>query len=106
MSTEARHTPVPPRPSAPPPAAGTARPDAGTSGTVPRPSLPTAPRPADDPDDEPSVFAPRAVRSPRPLAVPEVPDPVSPPPPPASARFPDVPPSAGTGAGRAGGGPA
>lgn len=62
MSTEARHTPVPPRPSAPPPAAGTARPDAGAAGTVPRPSTPTAPRPADDPDDEPSVFTPRVVR--------------------------------------------
>ncbi|CAL9318787.1 hypothetical protein [Streptomyces sp. SudanB182_2057] len=102
MSTEARHTPVPPRPSAPPPAAGTARPDTGTAGTVPRPSTPTAPRPADDPDDEPSVFTPRAVRPPRPAAVPEAPDPVSPPPPPASARFPDVPPSAG--GGPAGGG--
>ncbi|MEU7559384.1 hypothetical protein [Streptomyces eurythermus] len=104
MSTEARHTPVPPRPSAPPPA-GTARPDAGTAGTVPRPSTPTAPRPADDPDDEPSVFTPRVVRPPGPPAVPEVPDPVSPPPPPASARFPDAPPSAGAGAGRVGGGP-
>lgn len=99
MSTEARHTPVPPRPSAPPPAAETARPDAGPAGTVPRPSTPTAPRPAGDPDDEPSVFTPRVVRPPRPAVVPEVPDPVSPPPPPASARFPDAPPSAGAGAG-------
>lgn len=40
MSTEARHAPIPPRPSVPP-----------------RPSTPP-----DDPDDEPSVFTPRAPR--------------------------------------------
>ncbi|MFI0188898.1 hypothetical protein [Streptomyces sp. NPDC017086] len=89
MSTEARHVPVPPRPPAPPPApAGTGEPAHGT-----------VPHPAADLDDEPSVFTPRAARlhSPRSSAVPEATAPVSPPPPPASARFPDAPPSAGTG---------
>ncbi|MEV5875966.1 hypothetical protein AB0L75_17380 [Streptomyces sp. NPDC052101] len=148
MSTEARHAPIPPRPSAPP-----------------RPSVPPRPAtPPDDSDDEPSVFTPRAAREgrsstgsaggggfagrgtpstaaptssgspsagrpaggrnpspaeapapdgrpsrrgsgaragqapragvPRP-AVPEAGEPVGPPPPPASARFPDAPPSTG-----------
>ncbi|MFF8728536.1 hypothetical protein ACF073_18845 [Streptomyces sp. NPDC015171] len=106
MSTEARQAPIPPRPSAPP------------AHQPPGPRPAPAPRTADDtrladcaPDEEPSVFTPRGPRSPaarvhgpRPSAVPEVAEPVSPPPPPASARFPDAPPgtaSAGS-AGRPG----
>ncbi|MFI9806947.1 hypothetical protein ACIHEJ_21740 [Streptomyces sp. NPDC052301] len=163
MSTEARHAPVPPRPSSPP-AAPTADPSPqGAARTTPAPVPPARPGPgagpsaepdpgaggtaagratpraagsgrgagdpagyraaavsADDPDDEPSVFAPRAPRpspgapapddrphSERPgsetgtgpgpafrrAAVPGFTDPVNPPPPPASARFPDTPPS-------------
>ncbi|GGW49878.1 hypothetical protein GCM10010503_28480 [Streptomyces lucensis JCM 4490] len=154
MSTEARHAPVPPRPSSPPggtppeharqattqgpaPLVSEQRrtvPDPGAPASSPRrpgpePGLtappgpipaqdapaspgrpPAAARPApardvpegsgagrgaapdgDDLDDEPSVFTPRASR----LSVPEAADLVSPPPPPASARFPDAPPSTG-----------
>ncbi|MFI2201203.1 hypothetical protein ACH47Z_10575 [Streptomyces sp. NPDC020192] len=72
----------------------------------------------DDSDDEPSVFTPRASR---PIAggsarddqgagatpvVPEGAEPVSPPPPPASARFPDAPPRAARPGRRDGSGPA
>ncbi|MET9071747.1 hypothetical protein ABZX95_06080 [Streptomyces sp. NPDC004232] len=109
--------PAPPRPAA------TTRP-AGSAG-APRPAGPARPQtparpsaapgrpadsaPADDPDDEPSVFTPRAGRpsggdfareeqttgaGAKPV-VPEGADPASPPPPPASARFPDAPPRPG-----------
>ncbi|MER6379846.1 hypothetical protein [Streptomyces sp. NPDC001250] len=101
---------------------------AGTAATRPAgtaPALPPDPasvRPADtvsveDPDDEPSVFVPRAARpagretgradqgsgAEAKPGVPEGADAVSPPPPPASARFPDAPPRAGR---RRPGGPA
>ncbi|MFG2633648.1 hypothetical protein ACGFX8_06760 [Streptomyces sp. NPDC048362] len=147
MSSEARHAPIPPRPSTPPPARphetpGVARAGAPMSAKGPRPDArsgrPGSARPAGaasdaDPDDEPSVFTPREPRTAAGsgtgtgtgagadfvadsgqrrtaalghLAVPEVADPVSPPPPPASARFPDAPPNAGRDARRAGAGPA
>ncbi|MFD0392956.1 hypothetical protein ACFQ3Z_11135 [Streptomyces nogalater] len=57
---------APPFGSAAPGSTDTARFDGAAiepaAGTIPRPSMPTAPQPADDPDDEPSVFTPRAVR--------------------------------------------
>ncbi|MEV6839162.1 hypothetical protein AB0N17_32435 [Streptomyces sp. NPDC051133] len=168
MSTEARHAPVPPRPSSPPAAPMTDPSPQGAARTTTTPVPPARPgtgptsagpgaepgagadvaaaegrtarapgagrdagAPAgfrfaaesdDDPDDEPSVFAPRASRpsagAPAPddgphtgptgsatgtgpghdpayrrSAVPGFPDPVNPPPPPASARFPDARPS-------------
>ncbi|MFI5975979.1 hypothetical protein [Streptomyces sp. NPDC051452] len=150
MSSEARHAPIPPRPSTPPPARtpaparphetpGVARAGAPMSAKGPRPDArfgrPGSARPVGaasdaDPDDEPSVFTPREPRTAAGygtgggadfvaddsgqrrtavfghLAVPEVADPVSPPPPPASARFPDAPPNAGRDARRADAGPA
>ncbi|WP_416483862.1 hypothetical protein [Streptomyces sp. CL12] len=110
MTTEARHSSLPPDP--PPPfgpragagrSAGSGIPGGvlGTGSADGRRVTAAAPL-GDDPGDEPSVFAPRgpagtrgpANGTPRSRTVPEAVDPVSPPPPPASARFPDTPPRA------------
>ncbi|MEV7750768.1 hypothetical protein [Streptomyces griseofuscus] len=101
MTTEARHSSLPP---GPPPSSGPRsgagwNAGSGIPGGVPgadgRRVTAAAPL-GDDPGDEPSVFAPRAPGNgtPRSRTVPEAVDPVSPPPPPASARFPDTPPRA------------
>ncbi|TGZ19110.1 hypothetical protein DV517_40830 [Streptomyces sp. S816] len=110
MTTEARRSSLPP---GPPPSSGP-RAGAGWSvgsgipGGVPGAASAdgrrvTAAAPlGDDPGDEPSVFTPRGPAdtrepvngTPRSRTVPEAVDPVSPPPPPASARFPDTPPRA------------
>ncbi|WP_225837489.1 hypothetical protein [Streptomyces sp. NK08204] len=99
------------RPGAPTPSGPSAAPGTG-SGPAVRPGVPAPALPlaepgarldhaldtgraldaAPGPDEEPSVFAPRAARPSGPSAVPEAGAPVSPPPPPASARFPDMPP--------------
>ncbi|MEU3423162.1 hypothetical protein AB0F39_32220, partial [Streptomyces murinus] len=110
MTTEARHSSLPPGPppsSAPRAGAGWSA-NSGIPGGVPgagsadgRRVTAAAPL-GDDPGDEPSVFIPRGPAdtrgpvngTPRSRTVPEAVDPVSPPPPPASARFPDTPPRA------------
>ncbi|MFD7300382.1 hypothetical protein ACFV83_05520 [Streptomyces pharetrae] len=70
MSTDARHAPIPPRPTAPP-APGTPEPSADRRTT--------APARADEPGTAPAPRRPDQA-------------PLTPPPPPASARFPDLPP--------------
>ncbi|MFH8341482.1 hypothetical protein [Streptomyces sp. AM6-12] len=102
MTTEARHSSVPPSPShSSGPGAGRAE---GTRAAAARADMPAG----EDPGDEPSVFTRRAPGggtgpasgTPRRVPVPEATGPVSPPPPPASARFPDAPPrTARTGTG-------
>ncbi|WP_406417347.1 hypothetical protein [Streptomyces sp. NBC_01614] len=89
MSTEARRAPIPPRPSTPPPPA-----------TPPRPSTP--PRPAEPPTSadtqgEQQDGGPDAASAAQPRQNPSAADTAAtaPPPPRASARFPDTPPSAG-----------
>ncbi|SFY48082.1 hypothetical protein [Streptomyces sp. F-1] len=92
MSTDARRASVPPRPASPPGRAGNGI--AGAGRVVLRGA---GAAPGEDPDEEPSVFAPRGGRPTAPDSgpVPEAAGPTSPPPPPASARFPDAPPRAG-----------
>ncbi|WP_434097257.1 hypothetical protein [Streptomyces pharetrae] len=70
MSTDARHAPIPPRPTAPP-APGTPEPSADRRTT--------GPARADEPGTAPAPRRPDQA-------------PLTPPPPPASARFPDLPP--------------
>ncbi|MFE6989909.1 hypothetical protein ACFVFN_17285, partial [Streptomyces pharetrae] len=70
MSTDARHAPVPPRPTAPP-APGTPEPSADRRTT--------GPARADEPGTAPAPRRPDQA-------------PLTLPPPPASARFPDLPP--------------
>ncbi|MFC8092889.1 hypothetical protein [Streptomyces sp. NPDC057301] len=89
MSTEARRAPIPPRPSTPPPPV-----------TPPRPSTP--PRPAEPPTSadtqgEQQDGGPAAASGAQPRQNPSAADTAAtaPPPPRASARFPDTPPSAG-----------
>ncbi|MGV9356140.1 hypothetical protein ACWDPC_21670, partial [Streptomyces misionensis] len=102
MSTDARRASVPPRPASPP---GRTDGIAGPGRVVMRGA---GAAPGEDPDEEPSVFAPRGGRPTAPDggAVPEAAGLTSPPPPPASARFPDAPPRAGRAAHPAAAGPA
>ncbi|MFY4722129.1 hypothetical protein [Streptomyces sp. LaBMicrA B280] len=110
MTTEARHSSLPPGPSpssGPRAGAGWSAGSGIPAGVPGRASADgarvTAAAPlGDDPGDEPSVFTPRgpadaerpADGTSRGRTVPEAVDSVSPPPPPASARFPDAPPRA------------
>ncbi|MFE7274608.1 hypothetical protein [Streptomyces sp. NPDC057623] len=93
MSTEARRAPIPPRPGTPPPPSLPPRP-----ATPPRP---TDPLPPDDArggqTDTPGSLAASGAQPLPDLRVPTSEDsaPMAPPPPRASARFPDAPPSAG-----------